>query len=239
MVYNGVEIIIQNEKMKLEEIKKEQRPRERLIEKGAKVLTDIELLAIILSFGSKKENVLELSSRLINDYGLERLLNMNYDELKQIDGIKEAKATKLMACFEIARRSIKKSNNGIEFIHSIDVVDYIKRDYQFIQNEMYSIIYVDVKGKLLKKLFFESELSYKVSISIRSIVKEGIILNAYGIYMIHNHPSNDVRPSSSDISTTKLVFETLKSIDINLIDHIIIGNDNYFSFYENKLIIKK
>ena len=225
--------------MKLNEIVKNQRPRERLINEGVKVLSDIELLAIILSFGSKKENVLELSARLINDYGLAQLLNMSYDELKTIDGIKEAKATKLMACFEIAKRSLVIDNNKIELIHPLDIVDFIKNDYVFITNEMFTIIYVDVKGNYIKKISFESELSYQVEISIRTIVKEAITLNVYGVYMIHNHPSNDLRPSVSDISTTKIVYETLKAIKVNLLDHIIIGkNTKYYSFFENKLIIK-
>lgn len=225
--------------MKLNEITKEQRPRERLINEGAKSLTDIELLAVILSFGNKKENVLELSARIIKDYGFSRLLDMGYDELKLIDGIKEAKATKLMACFEIAKRSVKITSSYKTLIHPLDVLEYVKNDYTFIKSEMFTIIFTNVKGQILKKISFESELSYQVEISVRSIVKESLILNAYGVYMVHNHPSNDTRPSSSDISTTKVVNDTLKNIQVKLIDHIIIGkNDNYYSFYENRLIIK-
>ena len=227
--------------MKLNEITKEQRPRERLINLGPKVLSDIELLAIILSFGSKKENVLELSTRLIKDYGLSKLLYMNYDELKQIEGIKEAKATKLMACFEIAKRSLRVYQDHRLLLNAIDVVEYIKNDYVFCENEMYTIIFVDVSGKVIKKLSFESDLSHQVNVSLRTIVKEAITLNSYGTYIIHNHPSNNIKPSSSDISTTRIINEMLNNIDVKLVDHIIIGkydNNNYFSFYENRLIIK-
>jgi DNA repair protein RadC len=223
--------------MKLKELQKAQRPRERLINEGPKALNDIELLAIILSFGSKKENVLDLSTRLIRDYGFDKLLNMTYDELKLIEGIKEAKATKLMACFEIAKRSLRNYDNNILLQHTLDVVNFIKRDYYLIDKEMITIIFVNVKNKVIKKLTFESDLSYQVEISFRLIIKEAISLNAYGIYMIHNHPSNDTRPSGSDISTTRLLYESLKLIDINLLDHIIVGKNKYYSFYENRLII--
>lgn len=225
--------------MKLDELVKEQRPRERLISCGPKVLTDIELLAIILSFGSKKENVMELSTRLIKDYGLDKLLNMNYDELKMIEGIKEAKATKLMACFEIAKRSLRNYDNCIELNHPLDIVGFVKHDYYLLDKEMFTIIFVNVKNKFIKKIKFESELSYQVEVSFRTIIKEAISLNAYGTYIIHNHPSNDTRPSANDIATTKSLYEMLKLIDINLLDHIIIGKEKYFSFYENRLIITK
>jgi DNA repair protein RadC len=164
---------------------------------------------------------------------------MSYNELKQIDGIKEAKATKLMACFEIAKRSLKVYNDKKLLINTLDVIEYIKYDYTFIKNEMFSIILVNVKGQVLKKILFESELSHQVEISLRSIVKEALTVNAYGIYMIHNHPSNDTRPSPQDIRTTKIVSDTLDNIQVKLIDHIIIGkSDKYYSFYENRLIIK-
>lgn len=90
--------------MKIKEMNEEEKPREKLLANGVKALTDSELLAIMLGSGTKEESVLELSSRLINKYGLSKLFNMSFDELSKIKGIKEAKATKLMSAFEIARR---------------------------------------------------------------------------------------------------------------------------------------
>jgi DNA repair protein RadC len=222
--------------MNIKDITKKDRPRERIIENGAKSLSDTELLAIILSVGNKNEGVMELSSRLINTYGLNQLLYMSYDEISKISGIKEAKATKLLACFEMAKRSVKVYDNIILFNTSNDIYDYIKNDYIFESREVLTILYVTSKLKLIKKIKYSNNSTYSCEFPIKKIVQESLGLDAYGIIMIHNHPSGDKNPSHSDIDVTQTLKIILRELDILLLDHIIITQNYYYSFDENNLL---
>ena len=116
-------------KVKIDEIDKLDRPREKMVIKGPEALSEVELLAIMLGSGSKNESVLDLSKRLIKDYGIDRLFRMNYDELKRISGIKIAKATKLMATFEITRRILSSKTNDIVLNDAKDVYKYVRGEY--------------------------------------------------------------------------------------------------------------
>ena len=224
--------------MKIKEIEKELRPRERLINNGAYNLTDSELLAIILSSGSKNESAIDLAKRLVKEFGLKRLFDMNYDELKKINGIKEAKATKLMAIFEVTRRLLKIEDNSIILAKPIDVYNYVKNDYLFINYEMITIIYVNKLSKVIAKKNYNEGLVNRAFIPFRKIIYDAINLNAYGIIMIHNHPSGDIRPSEDDLYATKLMIDTLKPLNIILFDHLVISNSKYYSIGENKVFNK-
>ncbi|MBE6137485.1 MAG: DNA repair protein RadC [Erysipelotrichaceae bacterium] len=214
------------------------RPRERLIRNGAQALSDYELIAIMLGSGTKEQDVIELSINLINAYGLEKLLRMNYIELKKIKGIKEAKATKLMACFELARRCIKKENNIITLKDAESVYRYAKSDYMFLREENLMVIYVDIKCKPILKKIYSNHYVGSVEIPCREIIKDGLDVSAYGIFLIHNHPSNDLNPSSADIAATFKIRNVLKEVSIILFDHLIVSDISYYSFDENNILNK-
>ncbi len=222
--------------MKLNQITKNELPRERIINNGASSLTDTELLAIILSFGTKNENVLELSRRLISTYGLSQLLYMSYEEISKISGIKQAKATKLLACFELAKRSIRVTDNQISFTSSKEIYHYIKNDYVLEGKEVLTILYVTSKVKLIKKAKYTNSSSFSCEFPIRKIVSDALALDSYGLVMIHNHPSGDVKPSRADIEATQTIKMILRELNILLLDHIIISNDKYYSFDENHIL---
>lgn len=211
-------------------------PREKLIKYGADSLYDFELLAIMIGSGTKEKSVFELANDLINEYGLKRLFSMSFTELSKIKGIKHAKATKLMACFEIAKRCITISNENIQFSSASIVYDFIKPYYLFLKNEVISVIFVDSKCRLINKLSFDNYEPAHATLPIKKIIGEAINNNAYGVFLIHNHPSGDVRPSKSDISTTNILYNTLTDIDIILMDHIIVSDTKYFSFLEHKIL---
>ncbi len=218
-------------------MKKEDMPREKLIELGASNLTDYELLAIMLGSGTKKENVVDLSIRLINEYGLSNLIKMEYNDLKKINGIKEAKASKLMSTFEIVRRVIERENK--ENIKSLtkpnEVYDYIISDYLLLNHEKICIIYLNSKLKVLEKSFFDGDLAI-AELPIKKIIKKALNIDAYGIILIHNHPSGDINPSIQDIDSTKSLNEILSNVNIVLFDHLIISsNGKYFSFNDNNI----
>lgn len=211
-------------------------PREKLITMGKESLTDSELLAIMIGSGSKEKSVFELSNDLISKYGLKRLFSMSFNELSQIKGIKEAKATKLIACFEIAKRCMTIINNSLELSSASIIFDYIKPDYLFINVEKITVIYVDSKCRIIKKDAYENYEPSIVSLPVRRIVGEGINNNAYGLFLIHNHPNGDVRPSKSDVDSTHFLFDLLNDINILLLDHIIVSNTKYYSFLEHRIL---
>jgi len=224
--------------MNVKNLKKIDRPREKLIYNGPSSLTDSELLAILLDTGTKEYNVLELADKIIEDIGIDKLLNVSYNDLAKIKGIKMRKASKLIASFEIAKRSMVKNNNYIYLKSSLDCFNYIKDDYLFLGVERVIIVYVDSNLKIIKKTIFDS---FEVAISnlpLKLIIKEAINYNALGIFISHNHPSGNPRPSKSDILATVNLYNTLKNINIILFDHIIVSDDLFFSF-NDELILKK
>ena len=214
------------------------RPREKLIYKGSENLTDSELLAIMLDTGTKEYGVMELADKLINEIGLNGLLKSTYNDLSKYKGIKMRKATKLLACFEIAKRCIAKNNEKKKIKDASDCYEYIKSDYMFLGVERIIVVYVDNRLQILKKTIFDS---YDVSLStlpIKLIVKEAINYNAAGIFLSHNHPSGNPYPSESDVKATIKLHKTLKSLNVILFDHIVVSDDSYFSFDENGLLKK-
>ncbi len=224
--------------MNLKYIDKLDRPREKLIYKGPSSLTDSELLAIMLDTGTKDKSVLELADKLIEDIGLDKLLNVSYNDLTKYKGIKMRKASKMLASFEIAKRCMIKNNNYTYLKNSLDCFNYIKDDYLFLGVERVIVVYVDSTLKIIKKTIFDS---YDVAISnlpIKLIVKEAINYNAIGIFLSHNHPSGNPKPSKSDMLATINIYNTLKSINIILFDHIIVAKDLFYSF-NDELILKK
>ena len=215
--------------MKIKNIKSEERPREKLIAHGPGVLSNSELLAIMLGSGSKEESVLDLSNRLNLEFGFSRLFKMSYSELKQIKGIKEAKACKLMALFEIARR-VNKLDNKIKKINDAsDIFDYVKPDYLFLNTEMLTAIYLDKAFNIIYEKKYKSQDPLKVDFPIKEIVGDAINVKAIYVVLVHNHPSGDLTPSESDIMATKNLIDVLDNLGIYLVDHLIINRNDYFS----------
>ena len=231
-LYDSFELVIL---MKISEIDINDRPREKIINDGPEKLSEIELLAIMLGSGTKNESIMDLSKRLINDYGLERLFRMNYEELKKISGIKMAKASKLIATFEIARRILKNKVMDKELKYSKDVFEYVRGDYSFLEYELLTVILVNSKLRIIKKEVFSDHNYDSISFPIKDIIKIAIDNNAYGIFIVHNHPTGNVNPSVKDIETTHELMRLCKTLGIHFFDHLIIGGDKYFSFSESNI----
>ena len=215
--------------MKMDYIEKKNRPREKIIEKGAFYLSDAELLAIMLGYGTKDESIMDLSSRLIKEYTLKGMFNMNYSDLIKISGIKEAKATKLLATFEIARRAMNDNKNGIILNDSKDVYNYIKDEYILLNEEILTIIYVTNSLKIIDKEKYTLGERKMVEIPMKKIIYNAIDKKSNGIFIIHNHPGGSLKPSRSDIKTTNELRNLLAQLGMHLYDSIIIAKNEYFS----------
>ena len=221
--------------VKLKELPVLERPRERLINVGVENLSDEEILAIILKTGSKEMSVKNLSSYILSSLGgIENLKNINYHEVKKIKGIGEAKACTLVALSEIARRMNRKiaSIIGTKLNTPLKIFEYYKSKINNDQEQFYCI-YLDASKKVIEeKLLFIGTANYSL-VHPRDVFKEAYLLNATSIICVHNHPSGEVKPSKEDINLTIRLKEIGVIFGIRVIDHIIIGDDKYYSFLEN------
>ena len=226
-------------KINFKNIPNEDKPRERLYELGSENLSNEELLAIILKTGSKKMNVKELSLKLlevIGDINNFRDIGINY--LMQIDGIGKVKAIEIKAALELGRRvfSCGEKLSKINLNSAKLVYNYFFEILCTKNQEFFYSVYVDTKGNYIgKKCLFIGTINSSI-VHPREIFKEAYLLSANGIICVHNHPSGDCSPSKEDILITRKIKEISLIHGINLIDHIIIGNGNYYSFYENNML---
>ena len=220
--------------MKIKDKPLSERPREKLLEIGKENLTNSELLSIILKTGLKGENVENISLKLLNKYNIEDLKNISVEELISIKGIGKVKALELLSCIELGKRIYLKENIKLNKLSTPkDIFNYVK--YLFIDKnqEYFYCLYFNNKQELInKKLLFIGTINQSIT-HPREIFKEAYKLSASTIICIHNHPSNDTNPSKDDIIFTKNLVEIGKIQGIPIIDHIIIGNDNYYSFLEH------
>lgn len=224
---------------KLKEIPKIDRPRERLINFGAESLSNEELLSILLKTGTKDVSVKELASTILNKIGeINKLSEMNYHVLSSIQGVGSAKACTLLAVVELSKRIPRKNaslNNVI--IKSADIAfDYFQYIFKDQKQEYFYVIYLDNKKRVIEnKLLFKGTLNQSI-VHPREVFKSACILSASSIICVHNHPSGNVEPSREDINLTKRLSEIGILMGIKVVDHLIISDDNYFSFLENNLI---
>ena len=224
---------------KLKEIPKIDRPRERLINFGAESLSNGELLSILLKTGTKDVSVKELASTILNKIGeINKLNEINYHILSSIQGVGSAKACTLLAVVELSKRITRKNaslNNVI--IKSADIAfDYFQYIFKDQKQEYFYVIYLDNKKRVIEnKLLFKGTLNQSI-VHPREVFKSACILSASSIICVHNHPSGNVEPSKEDINLTKRLSEIGILMGIKVVDHLIISDDNYFSFLENNLI---
>lgn len=219
--------------MKLKELISEDKPREKLLKKGAEYLTDSELLAIILRTGNKSESVTELSNRILKRIGgVKNLKNMTINTLTQIEGIKLGKASSILASFELAKRALK-NDEPIKFKNTIDMYNYIKNDFLYQLQEKFIILLFDKQFKLIKKCEVFKGTIDAVNVYPREIFKEALKENASFIVLAHNHPGGEVMPSIQDDEITKILVKNGQLIGIKVVDHLIVTPNSYFSYYEN------
>lgn len=209
------------------------RPRERLLKYGVINLSNEELLSIVLKNGTKNESVMSLSYNILKSINnISDLKDITINKLTKINGIGEVKAITLIAAIELGRR-VYQENNFIKILlnDSKLVYNYLKDELINKKQEYFICLYLDNKKYLIeKKILFIGTIDYS-TVHPREIFKYAYINSASSIILVHNHPSGDVLPSKNDINLTKTLIEIGKLNNIPIIDHIIIGNNNYYSFY--------
>ena len=213
------------------------RPRERLKKYGVSSLGDDELLAILLRCGTKSISVKDLSIEIVNKFEkINNLENATLEELTSIKGIKEAKAITILAAIELGKRVLRKEGNNIFINNNRIVYDLLKYDFINSYQESFVVLFLDTKNKLIKKEeIFKGTISSS-TIHPREIFKLAVKHSAYSIIVVHNHPSGNSMPSQADVELTDKLMESGKLLGIPIIDHIIIGYNNFYSFYDKKRV---
>ena len=222
----------------IKEIPLEERPRERFLKYPKATISNHELIAIILRTGSRQESVIELSKRMLYKYdNLKALSNTSIKELMKIKGIGSSKAIELLAAFELGKRVIKENFHTQIKLHSPEsIYQYLKDDLEMKTQEHFIALYLNTKGELVKKeTLFIGSLNSSL-IHPRELFKHAVLNSAATIIISHNHPSGDPTPSKADIDITKMLYKNSLMMDIELLDHIIIGKDRYYSFKEKGII---
>ncbi|MEW9107948.1 RadC family protein [Cytobacillus gottheilii] len=222
------------ESLLIKDFPESERPRERFIQKGPESLSTHELIAILLRTGTKDESVLQLSNRLLKHFeGLRLLKDATLDEITSIKGIGTAKAIQVLAAVEIGRRI---SNLTYEERYSIrspeDGANYVMHDMRFLSQEHFVCLYLNTKNQVLsKQTVFIGSLNASI-VHPREVFKEALKRSAASVICVHNHPSGDPSPSREDIEVTKRLGECGKIIGIEVLDHLIIGENKFVSLKE-------
>ena len=226
--YNNMEDI------KIKNIIKEERPRERFIKYGVENLSNEELLAIILKNGTREYSVKTLAIKLLNSLGsLDKLKSSTINSLTKIKGIGLVKAIELLSIVELSKRINMTDINSVKLNNSKTIFEYFKYIFENEKQEYFYAIYLDSKSKLISyKLLFKGTINTSC-VHPREVFKYAVLESAYSIIVMHNHPSGDPTPSSQDIEVTKSLFKLGKIMAIPVVDHIVFGKDTYYSFYEN------
>lgn len=219
---------------KIKELPTNERPRERLKSVGVNNLTDKEILSIILKTGTKDKNVNELSLDILNKYKLFDLKNITINELTSIKGIGEVKAIELLSAIELGKRIfLRDSKKLLKLDNASKIYESSKYLFNGLKQEYFYCYYFNNKQELInKKLIFIGTIN-SATTHTREIFKEAYLLSASSIVCLHNHPSNDVTPSKADIVFTEHLIKTGNIQGIPVLDHIIVGDNNYYSFYDN------
>lgn len=215
------------------------RPREKLITKGRQALSDAELLAILLSSGNKNETAVQLAQRILNSNqnSINQLAKLQLNDLKKYKGVGEAKAVTIAAALEIGRRRTDETNEEKVKITSSKVAyDILKSKLSDLPHEEFWVLFLNRQNSVIKTECISRGGVSGTVVDVRLILKPAIEHLASGIILSHNHPSGNLKPSNEDIHLTKKVKEAAKLVDITLMDHLIIGEQSYFSFADEGII---
>jgi len=217
----------------------EDRPREKFLSKGKMTLSDAELIAILIGSGSRSESAVQLAQRILasTKHNLHQLGKLSVGDLMKFKGIGEAKAISIAAALELGRR--RKESKSIQrrkIQSSQTAYEEIMDVLSDLPHEEFWVMYMNRANEVIeRKNISKGGVSGTVA-DIKIILKQALELLSSSMIVCHNHPSGNLKPSQQDIALTKKIAEAAKNIDMKLLDHIIVGNNAYFSFADEGLI---
>lgn len=227
------------EKLSIKNWSVDDRPREKMLAKGRESLTDSELIAILIGSGNNDESAVALSQRILNDNSnnLIELSKLSINDLMAYKGIGEAKSITIAAALELGRRrryaeAIEKPSVGC----SRDAFEYLYPHVSDLAHEQFWILLLNSANKIIKKERIGIGGLSSTSADPKIIFKSAIESLASSIILCHNHPSGSTEPSKTDMNLTTNIINGGKVLDIKILDHLIVGNNVYFSFADHGLI---
>ena len=228
-------------KNKIKDMAEHEKPVEKLLIHGPHVLSDAELLAIILRTGSSEQSVIELSQIILNDHPIYKgLSGLNYrylNELIQIPGVGKVKASQIIALTEISKRiASERTEKALSLNSPSSVADFFMEEVRYQTKERVYALFNTTSNNIIKKVLLSEGSIDRCILSTRELFKEALRADAANIVIIHNHPSGDPSPSVEDVTVTKQIKALGDEMHIPLLDHIIIGNGTYYSMNEEGLI---
>lgn len=228
-----------NHKLTIKSWAEDDRPREKLLLKGKKSLSDAELMAILIGSGSRNETAVELCKKILQNTqnNLNELARLSVTELMKYKGIGEAKAITIVAALELgSRREVSEIVKKDKIGGSKDVYQLLKPEIADLPYEEFWVIYLNQAQKIIEKMPLSKGGITGTVVDIRLIFKRAIEIYATGLVLSHNHPSGNLKPSDEDKKITKKLQQAGELMQINVIDHIIISTEGYFSFADNNML---
>jgi DNA repair protein RadC len=216
------------------DIPTDERPRERLQKHGADVLSTAELLAIILRTGTTRDNVIEMATKLLIKYGgLSGLMSAEFHELCTEYGLGMAKAAQLKAALELGKRlSLLEPEQKVQIKSADEAARLVRLDMMYLDHEQMHVLVLDTKNHLVERVKLYKGTVYSSATRNPEILRPAIIRNCPHIIVCHNHPSGDPTPSPEDIDFTRQLIKAADLMEIDLLDHLVIGNPRYVSLKE-------
>ena len=219
--------------------KEDDRPREKLINKGKSILSDAELIAILIGSGSRDESAVELSKRILSSVNnnLNALARLSIEQLMQFKGIGEAKAVSIVTALEIGRRRrLEEALEQPKIASSKDAFEVMQPIIGDLQHEEFWVLYLNNSNKIIYKSQVSKGGITSTLVDTRLVFKKAMELSAVGILLAHNHPSGTLKPSESDKKLTQKIKTAGETLDIKILDHLIITEKAYFSFADTNIL---
>ncbi|NLL75302.1 MAG: DNA repair protein RadC, partial [Erysipelothrix sp.] len=218
-------------KMKIKEMEEETRPREKAALHGVESLSDRELLALFIRFGTRKKSALEIADEVLHlSGGMSRFMKLNRLQLMMISGIKEAKATELMAIVEMGKRLIRPTKDSDIFVSEPSrLMEWLNFEIGYKEQEHFMVVFLNNQNMIVgHELLFKGTIDRSV-VHPRDVFREGVSLNATRVILVHNHPGGTMKASQADLHVTQVMHEAGLLVGIEVLDHLIVSGGNYLS----------
>ncbi|WP_040950136.1 RadC family protein [Gorillibacterium massiliense] len=218
----------------LHDLPKDERPREKMLQRGAKSLSDAELLAILLRTGTVSESAVSVACRILKESGsLRNLVDMSTNQLMQVKGIGPAKALQIQAGIELGRRLARTSLEEKDFIRSPeDAARFLMEDMRYLQKEHFVCLFLNTKNRIIATETLSIGSLNASIVHPREVFRAAIKCSSASIICVHNHPSGDPAPSPEDLQITARLVEAGELVGIEVLDHLILGDGRFISLKE-------
>ena len=210
---------------RIHDMPESERPRERLVEKGADALMDSELIAILLRTGMRGQSAIQIGEQLVNKFkSLDNLSRASIEELREIKGIGRDKAIALKAAFTLAQRMAKQIKGDAPVMDNPELIaEYLREDNRSYDVERLQIVLLNTRRRLIRVEKLTTGTLDTTLVDPREVFKQAIALKASAVVIVHNHPSGDPSPSEADIKVTRDLIRVGKLLKIDVLDHVILG----------------